>query len=105
MGIYLAELLRRVQWPGISSLEMLGDHVETVIRVIEGTIKGRRSYIYMDGNHSLQINGYYDLKKGKSETWETFVQFEPILSCGVPYSTLHIRTLQELLGVFHSNYL
>lgn len=55
-----------VQWPGFSSLEMLSDHVETVIRVIEGTIEGRRSYIYMDGNYSLQINGYtMILRRGK----------------------------------------
>lgn len=29
---------------------MLSDYVETVIRVIEGTIQGRRNYSYMEGN-------------------------------------------------------
>lgn len=58
---------------------MLSDYVEIVIRVIEGTIAGRRNYSYMEGNHGLRTNGHTMIfKKGKSETWETLVQFEPV---------------------------
>lgn len=65
-------------------LEMAGDRVK-VIRVIEGTIEGRRTYIYVEGNCGLRINGHTKNFLGKgggggvvSETWETSVQFEPV---------------------------
>lgn len=82
-------------------------HVEIVLRVIEGTIKGREK-LQLHGGKPWPVNKRTrrDLfKKEESETWETSLRFEPILSCGVPYSTLHIRTLRELLGVCRSNYL